>query len=58
MPFGRWFYYTEQLTQSEPISHNFSIFLLIRDFIKKSFSNVQKFSDIQFLSPMAFYEGV
>lgn len=33
MPFGRWFYKTEQLTQPETISRNFSILLLIRDFI-------------------------
>ena len=34
------------------------ILFLIRDFIRNSFRNVQKFSDLQFLSPMTFYEGV
>ena len=46
MPFGRWFYNTEQLVSLKRISGNFYILLLIRDFTKKRIRNIQLFSNL------------
>ena len=57
MPFGRWFYNTEQLSQSEMNFGNFSILLLLRDFYHKK-SVIFSCSVIYSFLTYGFYEGV
>lgn len=49
MSFGRWFYNTEQLSQSETNFGELFLYSFLRDFTIKRIRNIQLFSNTQWI---------